>query len=98
MYRAAASNHVAAGSDGIYLSSLDWPHTEREYLVMRELSDPDIYARKNKHYVKAQQESNPVCPRTRPAHSPRRRRDRNCSHQPSATMWTQPAPTTSSNG
>ena len=59
MYRAAASNHVAAGADGIYLSSLDWPHTEREYLTMRELSDPDIYARKNKHYVKAQQESDP---------------------------------------
>ena len=50
MYRAAASNHVAAGADGIYLSSMDWPHSEREYLVMRELSDPDIFARKNKHY------------------------------------------------
>ncbi len=59
MYRAAAGNHVAAGADGIYLSSLNWPHTEREYLVMRELSDPDIYARKNKHYVKAQQETGP---------------------------------------
>ena len=59
MYRAAASNHVAAGADGVYLSSLNWPHSEREYLVMRELSDPDIYARKNKHYVKAQQESAP---------------------------------------
>ena len=47
MYRAAASNHVAAGADGIYLSSMDWPHSEREYLVMRELSDPDIFARKN---------------------------------------------------
>ena len=59
MYRAAASNHVAAGADGIYLSSMDWPHSERDYLVMRELSDPDIFARKNKHYLKAQQESDP---------------------------------------
>ena len=59
MYRAAASNHVAEGADGIYLSSMDWPHSERDYLVMRELSDPDIFARKNKHYLKAQQESDP---------------------------------------
>lgn len=57
MYRAAASNHIAAGADGIYLSALAWPHTDREYSIIRELSDPDIYARKNKHYVKAQQES-----------------------------------------
>jgi hypothetical protein len=59
MYRAAASNHLAAGSDGIYMSSLDWPHGEHDYLILRELSDPDIYSRKNKHYMKGQQESTP---------------------------------------
>ena len=53
MYRAAGSNQRAAGADGLYLSDLPWPHTEREYMVLREMGDPDIYARKAKHYILA---------------------------------------------
>ncbi len=64
MYRAAASNLHASGADGVYLSALPWPHTEREYLVMRELGDPDIYARKPKHFFPGQRdpESGPFSP------------------------------------
>ena len=53
MYRAAGTNHQANGADGLYLSDLPWPHTEREYEVLREMGDSDIYARKAKHYVVA---------------------------------------------
>ena len=56
MYRAAAANYRAMGADGIYLSDLPWPHTEREYLVFREMADPDIHLRKKKHYFPAQRE------------------------------------------
>ena len=56
MVRAAASNQIAAGADGLYLSSLLWPHGPDEYLVMRELGDPDIYARKNKLYFPSQKD------------------------------------------
>lgn len=51
MYRAAASNLVAAGADGLYLSSLPWPHTAEDYQVLRELGDPDVYGRKARHYL-----------------------------------------------
>ena len=54
MYRAAASNLRAAGADGLYMSDLPWPHTEREYQVLREMGDPDIHARKSKHYFLGQ--------------------------------------------
>ena len=30
MYRAAATNFRAAGADGLYLSNLPWPRTERD--------------------------------------------------------------------
>ena len=53
MDRAAATNARAAGADGLYLEALPWPHTEREYMTLRELGDPDIYARKAKHYLLA---------------------------------------------
>ena len=53
MFRATATNYRAAGADGLYLSNLPWPRTEREYAVLREMGDPDIYARKEKHYVVA---------------------------------------------
>lgn len=50
MARAAAGNYHAAGADGMYLADLQWPHTKTEYEIMRELADPDVYARKTKHY------------------------------------------------
>ena len=50
MFRATATNYRAAGADGLYLSDLAWPRTEREYIVLREMGDPDIYGRKAKHY------------------------------------------------
>lgn len=53
MQRADATNYRARGADGVYLEHLPWPHTAREYQVMRELGDPDIYARKSKHYMLA---------------------------------------------
>ncbi len=59
MYRAAAANYRAMGADGLYLSDLPWPHTEREYLIFREMSDPDIHLRKKKHYFPAPSEPDP---------------------------------------
>ena len=56
MYRAAATNFHAMGADGLYLADLPWPHAEREYQVLREMSDPAIHARKDKHYFAASQE------------------------------------------
>ena len=51
MYRAMYSVYGQAGADGLYLENLPWPHTERKYLVLREMGDPDIFARKAKHYL-----------------------------------------------
>ena len=59
MHRAAATNARAAGADGLYLSALPWPHTAREYQVLREMGDPDIYARKAKHYLLPHAAPNP---------------------------------------
>ena len=59
MYRAAASNYRAAGADGLYLSYLPWPHTEQEYMVLREMGDSDIYAHRSKHYVFAPRDPSP---------------------------------------
>ena len=56
MSRAVAGNYLAAGADGVYLADLQWPHTNTEYEVLREMADPDAYARKTKHY--------PIAPRT----------------------------------
>lgn len=56
MLRAAAMNYCAMGADGLYLADLPWPHTEREYQVLREMGDPDIFARKSKHYFVARKE------------------------------------------
>jgi len=53
MYRAAGANCRAAGADGLYMSDLPWPHTGREYEILREMGDPDIYERKAKHYYPA---------------------------------------------
>ena len=53
MYRAVATNQMAAGAAGIYLAHLPWPHGPDEYLIMRELGDQDIYERKNKYYFPA---------------------------------------------
>jgi hypothetical protein len=50
MFRAAATNYYAMGVDGLYLSNLPWPLSAREYEILREMSDPDIFARKNKLY------------------------------------------------
>jgi hypothetical protein len=51
MYRAAATNHLANGADGLYLSSLRWPHTANEYEILREMGYPAVYSRKTKHYM-----------------------------------------------
>lgn len=59
MYRSAATNARARGADGLYLQDLPWPHTEREYQVLRELGDRDIYERKAKHYILAPGSSGP---------------------------------------
>ncbi len=59
MYRAAAANYRAMGTHGLFLSDLPWPHTEREYQVLREMGDPDIHNRKNKHYFVVQKETLP---------------------------------------
>ena len=56
MSRAVAGNYQAAGADGVYLADLQWPHTNTEYQVMREMVDPDAFARRTKHY--------PVAPTT----------------------------------
>jgi len=56
MYRAAAANYRTMGADGLYLSDLPWPHTEREYQVFREMADPDIHLRKKKHYFTTHRE------------------------------------------
>ena len=58
MYRAAAANYRAMGADGLYLSDLPWPHTEREYQIFREMGDPDIHLRKKKHYFPSHREPN----------------------------------------
>jgi len=58
MYRAAATNYLAAGADGLYMSNLPWPRTEREYMILREMADPAIHSRKTKHYPVAQKEPN----------------------------------------
>ena len=59
MYRAATTNYRVAGADGLYMSDLGWPRTEREYMILREMGDPDIHARKSKHYAVAQIEAKP---------------------------------------
>ena len=51
MYRAAATNHRAGGVDGVILTNLPWPHGPEQYQVLRELGYPEVYARKEKHYV-----------------------------------------------
>ena len=59
MYRAVGTNFHAAGADGLYLADLQWPHTKTEYEIIRELADPDIYARKTKHYSFANTAAHP---------------------------------------
>ena len=59
MYRAAGANFTAAGADGLYLADLAWPRNPAVYEVLREMADPDIYARKTKHYPAAQQSTRP---------------------------------------
>ena len=51
MYRAALVSGRAAGLDGLYMADLPWPHTAKEYMILREMGDPDICARKPKHYI-----------------------------------------------
>ena len=51
MFRATASNLHARGADGLYLEDLKWPHDRDQYMVLREMGDPDTYARKTKHYM-----------------------------------------------
>lgn len=59
MARATAGNYHAAGADGVYLADLQWPHTKREYELMREMADPDVYARRTKHYAVAPRTARP---------------------------------------
>ena len=64
MSRAVAGNYHAAGADGMYLADLQWPHTNTEYEVLREMTDPGAYARKTKHYPRrsAHGKARPVSP------------------------------------
>ena len=55
MLRALATRLHKLGADGLYLHDLQWPHGEREYQILRELSDPEIYERKTKLYAASQQ-------------------------------------------
>ena len=57
MMRAAATNYRVAGADGLYLADLEWPFADRQYAMLREMADPDIYARKKKHYFPAHKEA-----------------------------------------
>lgn len=59
MYRAAATRLHALGADGLYLQDLPWPHGPREYHILREMGDRDIYARKAKHWVAPRQAAPP---------------------------------------
>ena len=59
MFRAVATNHQRAGAAGLYISNLPWPRTEREYMVLREMGDPDIHARKPKHYFVPREDAKP---------------------------------------
>ena len=65
MLRAVATNFRRAGADGFYLADRHWPHTNKEYQIFREMSDPDIYYRKTKHYPLAYErpKENPVLPK-----------------------------------
>ena len=51
MQRADATNLRARGADGVYMEHLAWPHNVWQYQALRELGDPDIYARKSKLYM-----------------------------------------------
>lgn len=53
MQRADATNLRKKGADGVYMEHLTWPHSISEYQALRELGDPDIYARKSKLYMLA---------------------------------------------
>lgn len=66
MYRAAAANCRALGADGLYLADLEWPPGPAEYQLLRELGDPEITARKDKHYFPARQEPDAAGPRHLP--------------------------------
>jgi hypothetical protein len=59
MYRAAATNLLAEGVDGVYLSGLNWPHTGNEYQTLREMGYPEVFSRKSKHYVLGQGAASP---------------------------------------
>lgn len=59
MYRAAATRLAALGADGLYLQDLSWPFGAREYHVLREMGDRDIYARKAKHWLAPRQAAEP---------------------------------------
>jgi hypothetical protein len=59
MRRAAATNFHAMGADGVYLSDLKWPHDNDSHQALRELGDPDIYARKSKQYLVPVREAKP---------------------------------------
>jgi hypothetical protein len=66
MYRAALANARALGADGLYLADLEWPPGPPDYQALRELGDPDIIARKDKHYFPARQEPHAPGPRPLP--------------------------------
>jgi hypothetical protein len=59
MTRATATNFYHAGADGMYLADLHWPHAHDEYELIREMADPDAYARKTKHYSVAVRTARP---------------------------------------
>jgi hypothetical protein len=51
MYRAAASNALKMGVDGLYAWFMHWPLESAERAILTELAHPEQLARKDRHYV-----------------------------------------------
>ena len=50
MVRAAASNHLDKGVDGLYAWFFKWPFGDAERSLLSELGDPDLANGKSRHY------------------------------------------------
>ncbi len=50
MMRAAVSNHLAKGADGVYSWFLDWPLGAEERNMLTEMANPDLMVEANKQY------------------------------------------------
>ena len=50
MMRAAVSNYLAKGADGVYAWFLDWPLRAAERNMLTEMANPDLMVEANKQY------------------------------------------------